>query len=341
MPLPVAFVGFHHGHAFSLYRDLEEHPGVEIVAACEEDPAARDAATGRGITITHTSYEAMLREVPCEAVACCEWYGMRGPRLIQALEAGKHVICDKPLCVSLDELARMEKTSESKHLKIGCQLPMPYHSPFVTARTLIVSGAIGEVQSVTFNGAHALNYEGRPSWMFDEQKYGGTINDIAVHGIDALPWLTGRKFAAVIAARTWSTRENAATSERGKFKDGGVVLFTLDNGGAAYGDVSWLSPEGAKYGVPFYWRFTVHGDAGALETSWHADHVALHARDAIEVHKEPLRGVEGATYIGDWLLDIANTPAKDRLHTERIIASSRVALLAQHAADSGKRDLPV
>lgn len=334
MPLRVGFVGFQHGHAFTLYKDLNDHPDIEVVAASEEDATARARAAERGVRITHTSYEDMLRDAPCDAVACCDWYGIRGQRLIEALRAGKHVIADKPLCTRLGELDEMQELAHAKHLKIGCQLPVPYHPPFVTAQRLIRDGAIGEVHSVTFNGAHALNYAGRPAWMFEPDKYGGSINDIAIHGIDALPWLTGRSFAAITIAHEW----NARAAEHPKFGDGAIVLFKLDNGGAAYGDVSWLGPDEAGYKTPFYWRFTVLGARGALEMSWHAEKVSLFKAGGKEVDEEPLLAPDGSSYVGDWLLDIANTPVADRLHTERILRSSRIALLAQHAAETRMYD---
>lgn len=335
MPLRVAFVGLQTGHAFGLHQDLADHPDIDVVAVCEEDPEARAKASERGINISHTSYAQMLAEVPCDAVACSDWYGIRGVRLIEAMNAGKHVIADKPLCTRLKEVGEIERLANTKHLKVGCQLPVQYHPPFVTAQKLVRDGAIGDVHSVTFNGAHSLNYAGRPSWMFDPERYGGSINDIAIHGIDALPWLTGRSFSAVTVAREW----NARVPDHPAFRDGAVVLFKLDNGGAAYGDASWLSPDEAGYKTPFYWRFTVLGSAGALETSWHAEKVQVYKKGSKEIVEGPLITDEGHSYIGDWLLDIANTPAMDRLNTERVLRSSRITLLAQHAADTATHDI--
>ncbi|NUM54110.1 MAG: Gfo/Idh/MocA family oxidoreductase [Candidatus Hydrogenedentes bacterium] len=335
MALRVAFVGFQHGHAYSLYKDLQDHPEVEVVAACEEDEACRTKTSERGITVTHTSYAQMLGEVPCDAVACCDWYGIRGRRLIDALNAGKHVISDKPICTRLSEIDEIERVAHAKHLKVGCQLPVQYHPPFVTAQKLIRGGAIGEVHSVTFNGAHSLNYDGRPAWMFDSERYGGSINDIAIHGIDALPWLTGRTFASVTVAREW----NARVKEHPTFRDGAVVLFKLDNGAAAYGDVSWLSPDAAGFKAPFYWRFTILGSDGTIETSWHAENVLVMKKGAKEIAQEQLITADGHGYVGDWLLDIGNAPASDRLHTERIVRSSRITLAAQQAANGAVNEV--
>lgn len=335
MALRVAFVGFQTGHAYSLYKDLADHPDVEVVATCEEDETARAKAVERGMTVTHTSYAEMLRDVPCDAVACSDWYGIRGARLIDALKAGKHVISDKPMCTRLSEVDEIEQLAHAKHLKVGCQLPVQYHPPFVTAQRLIREGAIGDVHSVTFNGAHTLNYDGRPVWMFEPERYGGSINDIAIHGIDALPWLTGRKLVAVIAAREW----NARVPEHPKFGDGAVVLFKLDNGGAVFGDVSWLSPDGASYKTPFYWRFTIMGASGTIETSWHAETVALFKKGEKDIINTPLDAGDGSGYVGDWLLDIANTPVPERLQTDRILKGVRTTLIAQNAAHTNARDV--
>ena len=82
------------------------------MAACERDAAARKAAARRGVTITHASYSAMLREVDCDVVACGEFYARRGAELIRALEAGKHVFGDKPLCTQLSELKHIEALAQ-------------------------------------------------------------------------------------------------------------------------------------------------------------------------------------------------------------------------------------
>ena len=337
MPLRVAFVGFQTGHAYSLYQDLKSHPDVQMVAACEEDAAVRERTVARDIAVTHTSYDAMLREVECDVVACADYYAIRGPRMIQAMEAGKHVISDKPMCTKLEHVARMQELAHAKHLKAGCQLPLPYAPALVAARNLIKAGAIGDVQSVTFNGAHSLNYTGRPEWMFDPEKYGGSINDIAIHGVDCLPWMTGREYASVTVAREW----NARVPDHPKFGDGAVLLYKLDNGGAAFGDVSWLSPDNASYKIPYYWRFTILGSTGAIETGFQFEKTMLYKSGAGAAEEVPGVDPAGRNYVTDFVQDIANAPVLDGLHTDRVLKSARVTLLAQEAAETGARDVAV
>lgn len=337
MSVRVAFVGFQHGHAFSLYADLNKHPDVEIVAACEEDAGVRAKAQERQVAVAYDNYDRMLAEVACDAVACCDWNGIRAARMIGAMQAGKHVISDKPIATKLEDLAVMRRLAEAKHLSVGCQLPVPDHPPFATAGEALRSGVIGEVHSVTFNGAHALNYEGRPSWMFEPDRYGGSINDIAIHAVDALPWMTGRRFTAITVAREW----NARVRSHPGFGDGAVVLFQLDNGGAAYGDVSWLNPDSTSAKIDHYWRFTFMGSSGVIETWWNAQEVLIYRSGAAEVERRPLLSPGPKNYVDDWLADIAKQPDYRRLHTARVLRSAEIALLAQRAAHENQKDVPL
>ena len=103
----VAFVGFRHGHVESLYKRMAEDPQIEIVALCEENADAAAAVEKSGRHITHTDYAEMLEEVDFDILCIGDYYGIRGERAIAGLKAGKHVISDKPLCTSLDELQKI------------------------------------------------------------------------------------------------------------------------------------------------------------------------------------------------------------------------------------------
>ena len=105
--LRIAFVGFRHAHVHGLYNLARTHAGLEVVAACEEDAETRARLGDSGIAVTHDRYSAMLDEAPCDIVARRLF---RPPRRAghPGARTGKHVLCDKPLCVHLDELNRIE-----------------------------------------------------------------------------------------------------------------------------------------------------------------------------------------------------------------------------------------
>ena len=149
----VAFMGFRHGHIGDVYRRIQNRDDAEIVAACEEDePTRRKLAAEGAFKITHASFDAMLAEVPADVIAVGDYYGKRGRILIQALEHGCHVISDKPVCTSLEEMDQIEKLASAKRLVVGCQLDLRDGAVTAAARVAIQAGEIGEVHAITFGG---------------------------------------------------------------------------------------------------------------------------------------------------------------------------------------------
>ncbi|HOZ46437.1 MAG TPA: Gfo/Idh/MocA family oxidoreductase [Candidatus Hydrogenedentes bacterium] len=331
MMLRIGFVGFRHGHIFSLYNLLRGREDVVIVGACEEDEETRAGLAEKGVTVTHDSYGAMLEEVECDAVACGDYYGVRGEELIRALDAGRHVIGDKPLCTRLDELDRIEDLARAKDLRVGCMLDLVDAAPYRTLRRVIREGAIGEVRTMAIFGQHPLFFGARPAWYFEQGKHGGTINDIAIHAVDAIPWMTGRAIVEVTAARAW----NARLKEVPSFQDGAQFMLRLDNNGGVLGDVSYLTPEAPGYAMPIYWHVGVHGDLGYAEATYAGDHVRLFRKEAQDPLMEALDPPRPGGYFDDFLADVAGHADPEGLHTERVLRSARIALTAQAAADSG------
>ena len=108
----IAFAGLRHGHINALFQAAQESAELEITAICEEDSAARQAFLDAHADLNlpvYTSLETMLQEADCDIVATGDYYGKRGSVILSALNAGKHVIADKPLCTSLEELDAIEK----------------------------------------------------------------------------------------------------------------------------------------------------------------------------------------------------------------------------------------
>ncbi len=330
MNIRLAFAGFRHGHIMDLYRRAQEMPEIEVVAACEEDAAVREhlAAQGR-VEITHRNLAAMLSAVECDAVAIGDYFAKRGQLIIQSLKHGKHVISDKPICTRLDELDEIERLAAAKNLCVNCMLDMRDTAPFISARKLIREGVIGEVQAISFGGQHPLLLGARAGWYFEPGKHGGTINDIAVHALDAIPWITGLRFARVEAARCW----NALAGDFPHFEDAGQMLLSMENGCGVLGDVSYFAPDSSGYTLPFYWRTTLWGARGVLETSITADAVTLALNGESGVRREPLLPANPGGYLRSFVHDLAGDLAKDELCTAHALRAARLALTIQKAAD--------
>ena len=337
MPLKLAFVGFRHGHILSLYELARTADDIEITGACEEDEATREQVKAAGkVAITHGDYSRMLAEVDCDAVAVGDAFGLRGAREIAALSQGKHVISDKPLCTRLLEVDQIEELARSQGLKVGCMLTMRDSGPMRAMRKLVLEGAIGEIHAITFGGQHPLLLGSRPDWYYEPDMHGGTINDIGVHAIDAIPWMTGLEFARLEAARCW----NAFAPDAPHFCDGAQMMLTLDNGCGVLGDVSYFAPDRAGYSLPQYWRTTVWGRHGILEgASGSQDLYLVRDRDQ-EAQRLSQPPAEQGGYLRAFRADIEGEElAAGELNTEAVLRSARTVLRIQQAADLGARSV--
>lgn len=337
-PVRFAFAGFRHGHIMGLLAKVKAAKAAALVAACEEDAATRDSLAKAGtVEITHAAFDTMLADVPCDVVAIGDVYARRGGMAIRALEAGKHVILDKPVCTSLTELATLEAMARQKGLSIGCQLDMRSGATRQTLRQLIRDGAIGEVLTVSFSGQHPLMLGTRPAWYFEAGLHGGTINDIAIHAMDAIPWLTGREITEVVAARVW----NGKTPRYPWFQDCAQLMLRLDNGGGVLGDVSYLSPDRCGYAVRPYWRMTIHGSGGLLEIACGENTVLLANHSDAQPRLLPAHVLRQEDYFDDFLYEVRGQPEKAELTTALVVRAARLALTAQRAAEEGATGVKV
>jgi len=322
----IAFAGFRHGHIFALYNQVKECDDIELIGCWEEDEAARKAAEeNHGVGFNFNTYEEVLAS-DADIIAIGDYYGRRGELCIKALKAGKHVMADKPLCTSLEQLDEIEKLSKENNLKVGCMLSLRYSKYTAVAKELISSGNLGDIHAISFNGQHGLDYGSRPMWYFEEGKHCGVINDISIHGIDLVEYLTGLKLKKVTAARTW----NAFATEEPDFKDCAQFMAELDNGCGLMADVSYAAPCHVEYGIPYYWQFLIWGSKGMIRFA--EDGKPLEAY--IDYAKE-VQYIEGTTCENNHITDfIDEIDGKTDLLicTEEVLRSQRDTLTIQNVA---------
>lgn len=332
----IAFAGFRHIHIFDLYRRVLDHPSLELTALCEEN-AGLSLLPEKGLQPTHTRFEALLADGNFDTVALGDCYGNRGRQAIAALRAGKHVIADKPLCTSLDELSEIADLTRATGLRVGLMLDLRDHGNWIALRAVALSGRIGEIQTVSFGAQHPLLRGKRPSWYFEPGLHGGTINDIAIHAVDFIPWLTGMTITGVHAARTW----NAKAADVPHFHDCGQLMLTLSNGGGVLGDVSYLAPDACGYATEAYWRVTLHGTSGTAETSHNAKGVLVADDSSPAPELVPGAPPRPGGYLEDFLSDVAGNPRAEGVTTASHLEASRLALEIERLAGTPRPPSPI
>lgn len=325
MKMKILFNGFRHGHIDGLYKKVAESEFAVIAGCIEENETARMTATKNlGAVFSEKSYEEWL-STDIDAVAIGNAYGERGQMILKALKAGKHIIADKPICTSLSELEEIERISREKNLKIACMLDLRYLPQTKKACEILDSGVLGETRNITFNGQHPLNYGTRPAWYFEKGMHGGTINDLAIHGIDLVRMLTHKEFEKIDAARVW----NAYADKEKDFKDSALFMARLEGGVGVLADISYSAPTPLAFSLPSYWEFRVWCEKGMLTFNWRDASVTVYAAGK----SEPITYTElenAEDYLTEFLGEIQQN---ERKMTENILASSKIALTLQKEAD--------
>lgn len=331
-----AFAGLRHPHGWAIWNRVQKEPDCSIVAVCEEDRQTRQELLERpDISHVYDSYERMLDEIDADVMATADFYGNRGRILIGALEKGMHALADKPICTRIDELDRIAELVEEKSRVLGCELDLRALPQLAQARELIHGGDIGEVHAISFGGQHPYFCYQRADWYLDESTYGGVLNDITIHGVDALEWMTGLRFTEVVAARAWS----ALKHEGFPFRDAAQVMLTMDNGCGVMGDVSFISPASCGFALPYYWELTFWGSKGVLRTGLNRDSLELSIEGQKETVPVPKQQERPPDYFHSFMRELAGQPGD--LDTGTIIDASRKALRIQQAADEGLHNLPL
>ena len=323
--MKILFYGFRHNHIRALYKKAVASPDFEIVGCVEPNADARAAAQeALGVTFSDRAYEDWLADPALDAVAIGLAYGQRGQAVILALKASKHVIADKPLCTSLDELAQIRTLAEQNECKIGLMLDLRDMPQTARAKEILDSGRLGHVRNVSFNGQHCIDYAHRPAWYFEAGMHGGTINDLAIHGVDLVRLLTGLELTHIDAARVW----NAYATRHSDFRDCATFMARLENGAGVLADVSYAAPS-QVFSMPTYWEFRIWCDRGLLTLSLNDPAVAVFEEGIREAQR-----YEGLPPICDYLGDFASEIAQNtRSLTENTLRSTETALKLQLAAD--------
>jgi len=187
------------------HRHLPEYqvnPNVELVAVCDiNQERALEVAEKYGV-LSYTSYEELLKSAEVDAVSVCTPNYLHAPITIAALEAGLHVLCEKPMATSKEEAEAMIGAAEKngKKLMIGHnQRFVPSHQK---ARQLIANGEVGRIYSFRtafgHGGPEGWSVDGKESWFFEKEKaFVGAMGDLGVHKTDLLRYVLGEEIVEV------------------------------------------------------------------------------------------------------------------------------------------------
>jgi len=205
----------------------------------------------------YTSLDEML-EAPSlesgqlEAVSVCTPNAFHFESTLKAAKAGKHILCEKPLSMSLPECAEMIRVCRESGVVLQTNHHLRSNLLVQKAKELIESGAIGQVSFVRLRQAHDWGGSKtvRPSFGLLENSGGGTLLDNGCHMMDLARYFCGE--VGSLYARTGRLRPDI------EVEDVGVVSLEFENGAIGSVEASWNA-------VGWEEGFWIYGTDGALE----------------------------------------------------------------------------
>lgn len=220
--------------------------------ASRDAERARTTAQDLGIPRSYGSYEEMLADPEIEAVYNPLPNHLHVPLTVQAMEAGKHVLCEKPIGLTADEAAALI-AAQARTGKIVAEAFMVRHHPqWQRAREIVQSGALGTVRAMNVNFSYHLTDPTNVRNMADIG--GGGLYDIGCYAIATSRYLFGAEPERVVALmdRDPVTRVDRVTSGLLAFSGGRQLTFTCSTQVVPYQKVIVLGDKGRlEVSVPF------------------------------------------------------------------------------------------
>ena len=223
-PLRAAVIGLGVGEQhLEAYRS---HPACEVVAVCDLDPARLETVSARcaGALATTDASEVLLNP-EVDLVSICSYDADHAEQVVLALDHGKHVMAEKPLCVSDREADRILEALQRSGRRLMSNLVLRRSPRFLRFRSLVADGALGDlfyVEADYLYGRHAKLTEGwRGDLPFYSVTYGG-----GVHVIDLLRWFVDSPVVEVFSYGT----NLASRGTKFRFDDCVVTVLKFENG---------------------------------------------------------------------------------------------------------------
>jgi UDP-N-acetyl-2-amino-2-deoxyglucuronate dehydrogenase len=204
-------------------QSLQQLSEAELAAVADIKPSRADHFAADYGATPYYDHRTLLGRDDIDAVSICVPSGLHAQVALDALNAGKHVLVEKPITLSLADADRMIAAAAARDLKLGVVLQNRYNSPMQQVRRLVDEGRLGRLNlgSATVRWYRPQSYY-EDGWHGTIAMDGGALMNQSIHHIDALQWFMGP--VAAVQAYT-ATRAHEMEAE-----DVGVAVLRFANG---------------------------------------------------------------------------------------------------------------
>lgn len=223
---------------------------VEIVAVCDIVKDRAEEMADQYNAKAYTDYQEVVQLADIDVVSVCLPNYLHAPVSIAALNAGKHVLCEKPMATSKEEAEGMVAAARTNDKKLMIAHNQRFNASHQKAKDILDSGKLGKIYSfrTTFGhpGPEGWSVDGPNSWFFDKEKaFIGAMGDLGVHKSDLLRYLLG-EFSEVGAFIETNAKQNTAVD------DNAVCILRTETGVIGTLTASWAYTTGDDNSTKIY-----------------------------------------------------------------------------------------
>ncbi|MBE7176784.1 MAG: Gfo/Idh/MocA family oxidoreductase [Mucilaginibacter polytrichastri] len=215
-------------------------PDAEVVAVYARDAEkARAFAEKHHIPNHYSSLDEIISRPDCDVVDICLPNFLHHEATLKAAAAGKHIIIEKPLAVTLQQADEMIAACKNAGVKLMYAEELCFAPKYERARQLVAEGAIGEIymlkQSEKHSGPHS-------DWFYDVNlSGGGVLMDMGCHAMAWFSWVLGKDVKPKSVLASMSTVLHKARTQG---EDNSVVIVEFENGVTCVAENSWAKHGG-------------------------------------------------------------------------------------------------
>ena len=296
---------------------------------------AEDMARRYGGAV-YDSAEALLADPEIDAVSVCTANYAHAPLSIQALRAGKHVLCEKPMATSIGDCEAMVQAARESGRRLMIaqnQRLMPAHEK---ARELLAAGELGQVLTFRTSFSHSgpetwSVTPGKSTWFFDRSKAAmGVMADLGIHKTDLIQFLLGQR-----VVRT--TARLATLDKRGPdggfigVDDNAICIYEMQGGAVGTMTASWTNYSGREDNST-----VIYGSEGVLRILDDPAHpLILEKRGEAPRIIDPGAPRQGSGIVDAWV-DCLLNDREPPISGESVLSAMRVVFASVESSRTGR-----
>jgi len=300
-----AVVGLSPRSPLGRVRPVVDTPNTELVAVCDilEEPV-RVATAEYGIP-GYTDYEQMLGQDDIEMVFIATPDAEHAPQTIAALQAGIHVLCEKPMAISMDEVHGMLAAQEKSGCKLGINQVLRTNPRFAEAKRLADCGYFGELFYGEADYVHNISHLILSGWRGEKGQGHTPFVGGGCHMIDLLRWCMGE----VVEIYAYGSKR-CLTQEQYPFVDCAISVLKFESGACGKFGVTYACQR------PSFRNLMLYGTKATYMSGRDADRIRLndHLADLIRMEM-PVQGHPYGPVIGGFaqaIIDDTEPPISGR-----------------------------